>query len=268
MTQPRESALTEPAEHAFAAREAPEADASSTRDSLFGGRVVFRQPKHGYRVNIDSVLLAQFAANGRSARCAVDLGAGVGVVGLLLWHLGAAARVVLVEKSSELVQLAEQNTRDAGAPIRAVRADVEERASLIELERSADLVVCNPPFYNLQRHQAAPDPGRAAARAGNVEPFVRAASELVNGDRARAVFAYPAAEVAELLQALSAQRFVAKRMRFVHPFAERPARLVLIEARRSRPGGLRVDPPLIEWLAAGQPSLELVSLTSPTDDRT
>ena len=33
-------------------------------DSLLGGRVRFRQPEHGYRVNVDSLLLAQFACAG------------------------------------------------------------------------------------------------------------------------------------------------------------------------------------------------------------
>ncbi|HEY3668042.1 MAG TPA: hypothetical protein VGL19_18695, partial [Polyangiaceae bacterium] len=63
---------------------------ATTSDSLYGGAVSLRQPARGYRVNVDAILLAAFAAQGRRAKLALDLGAGVGSVALGLHHLGAA----------------------------------------------------------------------------------------------------------------------------------------------------------------------------------
>src|SRR5262245_55763877 len=62
-----------------------------TQDALFDGALTLFQPARGYRVNIDALLLAAFAARGRRARRAIDLGAGVGAVGLSLLYLRAAA---------------------------------------------------------------------------------------------------------------------------------------------------------------------------------
>src|SRR6187399_45249 len=90
-------------------------------DSLLGGRVRFRQPEHGYRVNVDSLLLAQFACAGRSARVAVDLGAGIGLVALLVAHFGAARELLLVEREPALAAIARDNLERAG-----VRALVHE----------------------------------------------------------------------------------------------------------------------------------------------
>ncbi len=72
-----------------------------TRDALFGGRLTLFQPARGagYRTNVDAILLAAFAAADRKVRLAVDLGAGVGAVGLTLFFLRAAERVVFVEAS-------------------------------------------------------------------------------------------------------------------------------------------------------------------------
>jgi tRNA1(Val) A37 N6-methylase TrmN6 len=41
---------------------------------------------------------------------------------------------------------------------------------------------------------------------------------------------------------------VPKRLRFVHARNDEPARLALVELRAARPGGLVIEPPLVEWL--------------------
>ncbi|HEY0465824.1 MAG TPA: hypothetical protein VGC79_16540, partial [Polyangiaceae bacterium] len=87
---------------------------ATTTDTLYDGAVMLRQPARGYRVNVDALLLASFAAHGRRADLALDLGAGVGSVALGLHHLGAAARFALVEREAPLIALADENARSAG----------------------------------------------------------------------------------------------------------------------------------------------------------
>jgi tRNA1(Val) A37 N6-methylase TrmN6 len=69
------------------------------------------------------------------------------------------------------------------------------------------------------------------------------------------------------LRAADAVKLVAKRLRFVHAYAERPARLALVELRRAKAGGLLVEPPLVEWSRPGRRSPELSKLTETADDR-
>ena len=64
----------------------------TTVDTLYAGALTLEQPARGYRFNIDSLLLADFAGPRRAERC-VDLGAGVGTVALSLHYLGRARRV-------------------------------------------------------------------------------------------------------------------------------------------------------------------------------
>jgi len=223
--------------------------------------VRFAQPERGYRVNVDSLVLAAFAARGRRASLAVDLGAGVGVVGLLLHELGACQELALVERDAGLVALAGENLSESGVPGRAYQADLEQGLPRA-LEQRADLVVGNPPFFDPGGHRAPSDPGRRAARQGTLAPFVRAAALALSGDKARAAFVYPARALSELFQAVSSAGLVPKRLRLVHPFVDRPARVALMEFRRARPGGLVVEPPLVEWDAPGQRSAELYAITS------
>jgi tRNA1Val (adenine37-N6)-methyltransferase len=216
-----------------------------TTDTLFDGALVLSQPKNGYRTNVDALLLAAFAAHGRAARLAIDLGAGIGAIGLALAHVGAASNIVLVERDPALAALARANlvrNRSAGS---AEARDLERQGLPPELTQRADLVVCNPPFY--PPASGTPSTRSRGARNGELAPFVRAARQALAGPRARAVFCYPCAALAELFACARDARLVPKRLRFVHARADAPARLVLAELRLAKPGGLVVEPPLVEW---------------------
>jgi len=232
---------------------------SDTHDALFGGRVVLRQPARGegYRTNIDALLLAAFAAQGRRAKLAFDLGAGAGAVALSLLYWNAAERVVLVEIDRAASAAAQANLDANGWGNRGevVCADVRRLAGRMG---GADLVVCNPPYVAPGSGRPASSPERARARSGELAHFTAAARGVL-GRRARACFVYPAHGTGALWTSLSLSGLVPKRMRAVHADEKTPARIVMVEAHPGRPGGLAVLPPLFERDAAGY-SPEVASL--------
>lgn len=232
-----------------------------TVDTLYGGAVRLRQPARGYRMNIDALLLADFAADGRRADLSLDLGAGVGSVSLALQHLGAASRFELIEREPALAALAEENARVAGIDATVRCADVSLGLPS-ELRQAADLVVVNPPFFDPESGRVGPDPDRTRARFGELEPFLAAASDAANGTRARVAFVYPARELSRFLAEAERVQLVAKRMRLVHADAASPARVVLVELRRAKAGGLVVSAPLFEWSAPGERTAELARIVA------
>jgi tRNA1Val (adenine37-N6)-methyltransferase len=217
----------------------------ATQDALFGGSVVLFQPPRGsgYRTNVDALLLAGFATGRKVAPVAIDLGAGVGAVGLALLRLGAARRVVFVEIDDLAAAMARRNLDANGWTDRGdvVRGDVREVARSRRGE--AALVVCNPPYVMPGRGRVPAT--QARARSGEVGAFVEAARQVA-GRRARVCFVYPAQDLAMLLATLAAEGLHAKRLRFVHGTPDAPARVALVEAQAGRPGGLRVLSPLVE----------------------
>jgi tRNA1Val (adenine37-N6)-methyltransferase len=240
---------------------------SVTQDALFEGRVHLVQPARGagYRANVDAILLAAFAGDGRRpARLAADLGAGVGAVALSLAHLGYARRVALVERDAALVRLAVRNFSLNGWTERVEihEGDLDRPLAAIApgLVHAVDLVVCNPPYTSTARDGRPPkDPEervRAASRRGDLQPFLRAAAEAL-GRRSRACFVYPAGDLADFFALARAVKLEPKRLRFVHGRGERPARVALVELCFGRTGGLSVLPPLIETDGVGRRSPEL-----------
>jgi len=213
-------------------------------------------------VNVDAVLLAWFAGQGRRARRAVDLGAGVGAVALCLLYRDQVGEVVLVDKDEELSALSEANLEANGWTARG-RASCTDVASTTALAAgSADLVVCNPPYV-------APGRGRAprvaaGARVGELGRFTMAARRVL-APRGRAAFVYPAHELATLFAELRSAGLEPKRLCFVHASHEDPARVALVLAVPGKPGGLVVLPPFVER-EGGSPSPALSALLAARDE--
>src|SRR5262249_3695089 len=83
----------------------------TTDDAFLGGALRILQPKSGYRAGIDALLLAASAgAQGQ----VLDVGAGVGLVGLALARRLVEARVLLVERDPGLAELARSNIERNG----------------------------------------------------------------------------------------------------------------------------------------------------------
>jgi tRNA1Val (adenine37-N6)-methyltransferase len=242
----------------------------TSHDALFGGRVVLHQPARGegYRVNVDALLLAAFAAAGRRARLAVDLGAGAGAVGLALLHADAAARLVLVEIDPRASDAAQRNLE---ANRWAERGEVKciDVAALEPL--GADLVVANPPYVEPGRGRPPKGPEKARARSGALARFTQAARKTL-GRGGRACFVYPARELLAVLSSLRETGLEPKRLRAVHSHERAPARVVLVEAQAAKPGGLVVEAPLIErgpggYTAEVRAILDGVLTVAPRGDR-
>lgn len=208
---------------------------------------VFHQPARGtgYRANVDALHLAAFAMAGRRAKVAFDLGSGAGAIGLTLLHNDAATRVVFVEIDPEAAALAARNVRESGWDDRGEVLEGDVTKLSFAHTGEADLVTCNPPYTEPSRGRVPPEPRRARARSGSLAVFVEAARRFA-GRRARVCFVYPAPDLATLLATLRGAGIEPKRLRTVHAKEASPARIVLVEGQAAKPGGLVVEPPLIE----------------------
>src|SRR6266851_8731004 len=133
-----------------------------TEDALLGGRVRLLQPRRGYRVAVDAVLLAA-AVDARADDSVLDLGAGVGAVGLCIASRVPGCHVVGVELQPELAALAERNAalNSANDRVRTILHDIV-RPLPLTLGRF-DHVATNPPYLAAAVADPSPDPSKALA---------------------------------------------------------------------------------------------------------
>ena len=143
-----------------------------TEDALLGGRVQLLQPARGYRVAIDAVLLAA-AVDAAPGQRILDLGAGVGAVGLCLAARLAGCSVVGIELQPALAELAERNANLNGMAAR-VRTVVHDLARPLPADLGRfDHVVTNPPYLAAAVADPSPDPSKALATVESSADLMR-----------------------------------------------------------------------------------------------
>ena len=87
-----------------------------TEDAFLGGRLTIAQPAKGYRAGIDAVVLAASVPWPREQATftVLDVGAGVGTVGLCVARRCLNAQVTLLERERELAAIARANIERNG----------------------------------------------------------------------------------------------------------------------------------------------------------
>lgn len=216
-----------------------------TEDRVLDGHVRLRQPKDGYRAGMDAALLAA-ACDAQDGERVIDVGCGVGAA-----MLAAAARrpktsFVGVERSPDALDLARQNIDLNGWTERVEAVEGDVAAPFAKLGLSPfDAALCNPPFFD--------DPGAIRGPAASRKGAWIADDGLAawTGFLLKAVreggtitVIHRADRLAELLALLGAKAG-SFRIRPLAPFADQPAKRVIVRAVKTGKAPLALLPPLV-----------------------
>lgn len=233
-----------------------------TLDELRKYGLKLHQPRHGYRFSLDPLLLCDFAAI-REGEEGIDLGAGCGVMPLILSRSAPGTRLAGVESQEAMAALAERNVTLNGLDdrVRILHADVLEIRSYFAAS-SFDLVVSNPPYRKRGTGRISPKPGRDHARhelTASLADFLAASKYLVKPG-GRICFIYHPSRLPELLTEAAGLKLCPLRIRMVHGNAAAEARMLLVEMVKGRRGELRVMPPFLVYDADGAYSSEMAEI--------
>ncbi len=134
---------------------------------LMEGRVIFLQPKSGYRSAIDPIFLAA-AVDAKPGHRVLDVGSGTGAASLCLAARVKNLEITGLELQSEYAELARQSARlnNGSTHLKFEIGNLANVSSLPEL-REYDHVMTNPPFMEQGRGRTSPDRGKALANEEN-----------------------------------------------------------------------------------------------------
>ena len=217
-----------------------------TPDSFFNGRLCVRQPRDGYRFSIDAVLLAHLAAPRVRDRI-VDLGAGCGIVSLILACRHPDVRIWGVELQPALAGLAQENVSRNRLGDRIQIAEADLRTLGPEYAGGpVDMVVTNPPYRRCRSGRINPDPQKAVARheiEARLSDVVFACRRLLKR-AGRLSIIYPAERATDLLVKMRQVQIEPKRMVTIHSRRDAEAKLIFVEGVHGAGPGLKIGPPL------------------------
>lgn len=233
------------------------AEAATTRDAVLGGKLALEQPVRGHRAGTDAVLLAATlgAGEGRGATV-LDLGCGVGTVGLIAARLWGQARVTCVDIDADSLDLTAENARLNGLSERVETVALDVLAGAAARRRAGlrdgvyDVVLTNPPFLDPSVARLSPDLDRRRAHAftedapatNRLSVWVKSAAALLR-PKGRLAIIHRADALAPLLAACEG-RLGAIQVLPVHPHAAAPASRILVVATRGSRAPLSLLPAL------------------------
>lgn len=203
------------------------------------------QKPEGLTFGTDALLLAGYINSKKGA--GLELGAGSGIISMLLLTRGKLDSVSAVELQDEYAELIGRNAELNGLEERLIPvcADVREYNG----RAAFDSVFSNPPYMTASSGKANEIFKKNIARhevAGGIFDFARcAASSLKYGGTFYVVFRPD--RLCDLISALRENKLEPKRMTLVHADTKSESSMVLIEAKLGGKCGMMMTPPLIVY---------------------
>ncbi len=209
-------------------------------------QITLIQKKDGLTFGTDAYLLAAFIKPQKNA-FAVELGAGTGIISLLLAARERLAHIDALEIQDDFCTLTQRNVEynKMTDKISVLKADVRE-VSANDLGREADVVFSNPPYMTTDSGKRNTSDRKYIARhevCGGIDDFCAAAYRLLkHGGRFYCVWRPD--RLTSLVASLRANRLEPKTLIFVHSDSESEPSMVLLSATKGASEGLKILPPL------------------------
>ena len=162
------------------AHAAPEVAPNETLDAISGHFRIF-QLRDGHRFSTDDVLTAWYGTTWAPSPARVlDLGSGIGSVGMIAaWRL-PGSRFVTIEAQEESVRLARRSAAYNGLDARyEIRLGDFRTDEAVAVDEEFDLVLGSPPYFPLGSGIEGDHPQRVACRfemRGDIGDYARVAS--------------------------------------------------------------------------------------------
>lgn len=200
------------------------------------------QPESGYCYNSDSLFLYDFISHFSPKGELLDVGAGCGIVGLLVARDFDKVNVSAVEKQELFLKYATKNAVENGIDYNL------HHSSFLDLEESEkyNFIVSNPPFYPEGVQKSEDEVLLNARYASNLplDDFFQKVSRLLK-PHSHFIFCYDATVFGDICTALAKVKMRVCDVQFVHSKAEKNASLVLVHARNSSKAMMKVLAPII-----------------------
>lgn len=219
-----------------------------TKDQVLDGRLTLIQPRDGYRVAIDPILLAAAVPALGGARV-LDLGCGIGTAALCVAKRVEGIEVTGIDIQPDLVALARRNAAENGL---AARAAFEVGDVLALAEEAYHHVCANPPYLEAGKSSLSPNPIKAIANvegAAKLGDWVRAAISAVR-EGGSVTFIHRAERAAELRAAMAAGLGAVRELPLL-PKAGAAAKRVLIQGVKGASAGHLLLPGMVLHDASG-----------------
>ncbi|MDO5292570.1 MAG: tRNA1(Val) (adenine(37)-N6)-methyltransferase [bacterium] len=209
---------------------------------------IIQNPKK-FCFGMDAVLLAGFAEV-KEGETALDLGTGTGIIPILLEGRYNGKHYTGLEIQEESADMARRSVlyNNLTDKVDIVTGDIKEASKLFKAA-SFDVVTTNPPYMTNSHGLVNPDMPKAIARHEllcSLEDVVREGAKVLRPG-GRFYMVHRPTRLVEIINMLTKYKLEPKRLKMVHPYVDKEANMVLIEAVRGGKSMIKIEKPLIVY---------------------
>ena len=223
------------------------------------------QRRDGFCFGMDAVLLSGFARV-RKGESVVDLGTGTGIIPILLEAKTEGRHFYGIEIQEQVAEMASRSVLLNGLEdkIDIINADLRTVIKEKQLFRpgSMDVVTSNPPYMKGQHGLVNPGEAKAISRhevCCTLKELCAVAAALLKSS-GRFYMVHRPQRLPEIISELKAVKLEPKRMKLVHPYIDKNANMVLIEAVKDAGSECIVEKPIIVYKADGSYTDEIYDI--------
>lgn len=225
------------------------------------GYCIIQNPEY-FCFGMDAILLSGFA-NVKKGENVLDMGTGTGIIPILLEAKTPGNAFTGLEIQEQVADMALRSVKlnKLEDKIKIVCGDIKEASQIFPLA-SFDVITCNPPYMNQSHGIVNPTEPKAIARHEilcTFEDIVREASRLLK-PKGRIYLVHRPRRLIDLLCTLRKYHLEPKRMRYVHPYKDEEANMVLIEATVNGGVQMRIEPALVVYEEPGKYTQEVLQI--------
>ena len=211
---------------------------------------------------MDAVLLSGFALV-KDGENVIDLGTGTGIIPILLEAKTKGSHFTGLEIQKDSADMAQRSValNSLERKIDIVCGDIKE-ADLIFGKASFNVVTSNPPYMNDLHGIKNPHEELAIARHEvmcTLDDVVKQAAALLK-PKGRYYMVHRPHRLVEIINTFVKYKIEPKRVRFVHPYKDKDANMVLIEGLRGGKSMIKVESPIIVYDSEGNYTDEILRI--------
>ena len=216
-----------------------------TVDTVLDGAVKIFQPVNGFRFGTDSILLAKFVGKKRCQRV-LEIGAGSGVISAILKKAYGFKSIDAVEYQENMYNCLVKTVNENGfdGSINPILSDIRN----FKPKWHYDLIVSNPPYRKCSTGKICTEETKNIARFSGELTI----DDILNFGKSYLktlgflILSLDADMSNEIFSKVAHYNLEIKRLRFLHPDIDKPAKIIFVELRKNAGRELKVEPPFFQ----------------------
>lgn len=205
------------------------------------------QKQDGFCFGIDSVLLSDFAKEIRNNSKVLDLGAGTGILSILLSQKTNLKKIYGIELQKDIANMAKRSIilNNLQDKVDIINVDINYLETIFELN-SFDSIVTNPPYKNQNTGKINDNEYKYISRhetTASLSDFIRISFKMLK-DKGSLYMVHRPERLIDIIYELRNNKLEPKNMKFVYSNKNKEPKLVLIKAVKNANKFLKVEKPL------------------------